>query len=79
MADELAAGGVPVWLDSRHAIAHNKVSIIDGSLVATGSWNASKSANTRNAENMLIVRDKPLADRFRNNFQLHLRHSHPMR
>ncbi len=32
----LAHAGIPVWIDGQHAIAHNKVVIIDGKTVITG-------------------------------------------
>lgn len=38
-ATYLFNAGVPVWLDSKHAIAHNKVMVIDGANVITGSFN----------------------------------------
>jgi phospholipase D len=49
---------VPVWIDDQLAIAHNKVLIIDGHLVITGSFNFTKSAETRNAENVVMI-DSP--------------------
>ena len=40
---ELAAAGVPVWLETKYAAAHNKVMIIDAATreptVITGSYN----------------------------------------
>jgi phosphatidylserine/phosphatidylglycerophosphate/cardiolipin synthase-like enzyme len=34
--------GIPVKIDAQHAIAHNKVMIIDGETVITGSFNFTK-------------------------------------
>lgn len=51
--------GIPVWIDYRPAIAHNKVMIIDGKNVVTGSFNFTKSAQTRNAENVLLIQNAP--------------------
>jgi len=57
---ELAAAGIPVWLEVRYAAAHSKVMIIDAdtreSAVITGSFNWTSAAQRRNAENVLIVR-----------------------
>jgi phosphatidylserine/phosphatidylglycerophosphate/cardiolipin synthase-like enzyme len=69
----LAREGVPIWLDGNYAAAHNKVLIVDanasGAAIATGSYNFTTAAQTRNAENVLIVRnDRPLAARYRANF-----------
>ena len=35
----LLHAGVPTWIDRSHAIAHNKVMVIDGEVVITGSFN----------------------------------------
>jgi phosphatidylserine/phosphatidylglycerophosphate/cardiolipin synthase-like enzyme len=60
-ADFLANQGVPTLIDANHAISHNKVMIIDGDTVITGSFNFTKSAQEKNAENVLILRDPALA------------------
>lgn len=51
--------GVPVWIDYKPAIAHNKVMIIDGNEVITGSFNFTSSAQHRNAENVLVLNNVP--------------------
>ena len=73
---KLAAEGIPVWLETRYAIAHNKVLLIDAldahGFVITGSYNFSWSAQARNAENLLILRDNPaLVRRYLDNWQRH--------
>lgn len=62
----LAAAGIPVWLETRYAAAHNKVVIVDGEesggnagTVMTGSYNYTWSAQARNAENLLVLRGHP--------------------
>jgi phosphatidylserine/phosphatidylglycerophosphate/cardiolipin synthase-like enzyme len=40
----LANMGVPTYIDSAHAIAHNKLIIIDRETVITGSFNFTKAA-----------------------------------
>jgi len=67
--------GIPVKIDAQHAIAHNKVMIIDGEAVITGSFNFTKAAEGNNAENLLVIRDKKLADRYMKNWKEHERHS----
>lgn len=54
-AAALVEAGVSVFLDLDHATAHNKVMLIDG-VVVTGSYNFTKSAQVRNAENVLFIR-----------------------
>jgi phosphatidylserine/phosphatidylglycerophosphate/cardiolipin synthase-like enzyme len=74
-ADFLHNHHVPVLIDSEHAIAHNKVIIIDGQVVITGSFNFTKQAEEHNAENLLVIRDKILADQYTVNWKLHADHS----
>lgn len=58
---ELIAAGIPVALETRFSAAHNKVMIADaagpGCALATGSYNFTKSAATRNAENLIVLRE----------------------
>ena len=67
--------GIPVYIDDKHAIAHNKVMIIDGSIVVTGSFNFTKAAEEKNAENLLIIQNKDLAKIYMNNLEKHKEHS----
>jgi phosphatidylserine/phosphatidylglycerophosphate/cardiolipin synthase-like enzyme len=68
--------GIPVFIDDKHAIAHNKIMIIDNRVVITGSFNFSAAAENKNAENLLILDDLPdLTRAFRENFQKHLGHA----
>lgn len=72
----LANEGVPVFIDSDHKIAHNKVMIIDGQTVITGSFNFTKTAESGNAENVLLILHAPeLAQKYTANWQEHLAHS----
>jgi len=67
--------GIPVKIDAIHAIAHNKIMIIDGETVITGSFNFTKAAEENNAENLLVVHDRKLAEGYVRNWQEHERHS----
>jgi len=67
--------GIPTKIDAQHAIAHNKVMIIDGETVITGSFNFTKAAEEKNAENLLIIHDKKIASLYAKNWQDHARHS----
>ena len=73
----LAHANIPTYIDPAHAIAHNKVMIIDDVTVITGSFNFTKAAETHNAENLLILHDAALAARYTANWQAHLGHSEP--
>lgn len=76
----LARAGIPVYLDADHDSAHNKVLVLDpagpGATVITGSFNLTYSAQSRNAENILIIRDHPqLAAQYADNWQRHRLHA----
>lgn len=64
-----------VKIDSVRDIAHNKIMIIYGEIVITGFFNFTKNAEDKNAENLLIIRDKALAEKYTNNWQEHEGHS----
>lgn len=74
-ADFLVHAGVPTWIDAKHAIAHNKIMVIDSHLVLTGSFNFTKAAEENNAENLLVIDDAVLAKKYAENWQKHLAHS----
>jgi phosphatidylserine/phosphatidylglycerophosphate/cardiolipin synthase-like enzyme len=59
VAERLAAMHIPVWIDDTVETAHNKVLILDGTDVITGSYNFSYAADERNAENLLYLRHAP--------------------
>ena len=73
-ADFTAHAGIPTFIDDRHAIAHNKVMIIDREVVVTGSFNFTKAAEEKNAENLLIIPSKDLAREYIENWQAHKAH-----
>jgi phosphatidylserine/phosphatidylglycerophosphate/cardiolipin synthase-like enzyme len=75
----LVDAGIPVSIDTKHSIAHNKVMIIDGVTVMTGSFNFTNAAEDKNAENLLVVHDKVLAKKYRDNWNSHQQHSEPYR
>jgi phosphatidylserine/phosphatidylglycerophosphate/cardiolipin synthase-like enzyme len=76
-ADFVQHAGIPVWIDAKHAIAHNKVMVIDGATIITGSFNFTKSAEESNAENLLVIRSPELAAQYAANWNAHLGHSEP--
>jgi len=68
-ADEVARAGLEIWVDDPSGIAHNKVMVIDRETVLTGSFNFSRSAQERNVENLLTLRDPALAERYAGNWE----------
>lgn len=68
--------GVPVHFDAKHATANNKVILIDDTTVITGSYNFTKSAEEKNAENIVIIKyADDVFEKFLKNFDDHLKHS----
>jgi phospholipase D len=74
-----AEAGIPTWIDSSVAIAHNKVIIIDGHLVIGGSYNYTASAERRNAENVTFIDAPVVADFYLVNWEARKAASHPSR
>ncbi len=48
--------GLSVLLDENRGAMHHKVIVIDRETVVTGSYNFSRNAETRNSENLLIIK-----------------------
>ena len=70
-ADFTAHMGVPTYIDSAHTIAHNKIMVLDQETVITGSFNFTKAAEERNAENIFIIKSPELAKEYLDNWKMH--------
>jgi phosphatidylserine/phosphatidylglycerophosphate/cardiolipin synthase-like enzyme len=71
----LEQGLTPV-IDPHHAIAHNKVMVIDSRTVLTGSFNFTHHAENDNAENLLVIKGHPdLVRAYKDNFHSHKSHA----
>jgi phosphatidylserine/phosphatidylglycerophosphate/cardiolipin synthase-like enzyme len=78
----LARAGARVYLDAAAAASHNKIVIVDGgtrqATVVTGSYNFTRSAQARNAENVVVISgNRALTDRFVANFRSRRERSAP--
>lgn len=70
--------GLDPLIDAGHAIAHNKVIIIDQKTLITGSYNFTNQAETDNAENVVILKGQSeVTQAYRQNFLAHKLHSKP--
>jgi hypothetical protein len=67
--------GIPTFIDAEHQIAHNKIMVLDKETVITGSFNFTKAAEEKNAENILILKSKELAKVYIDNWNKHKAHS----
>ncbi len=72
----LKHAGIPVVIDTKPAIAHNKVMVFDDQAVFTGSFNFTKSAEERNAENGMLIRgDAAVVKAYTDNWNARYRQS----
>ena len=68
-AGYLSLAGAGVWIDDQVAIAHNKLIMIDGWEVIGGSFNFTKAAQHRNAENVTFMNSPEVAAWFMANWE----------
>lgn len=76
---ELSAGGILVLVDRPRGLMHYKVMIIDSEIVLTGSFNYTYSAENRNVENLLLIRDPGLAAQYLRHWNSRAVQSRPLR
>ena len=76
-AHELNNRGLQIRSNHQYTRFHNKVVILDGETVCTGSANFSKSGDRSNAENVVILRVPEVAAKFCENFAYHWDGSKP--
>ncbi len=67
--DYLAENGAEVYLDTNSHTMHHKVIVVDGETVVTGSYNFSKSAETKNDENVLIIHSGRIGSAYTKEFE----------
>lgn len=67
--ERLSQAGVNVRIDRSPEHMHHKFMVIDGRTVMTGSYNWTRSAETRNEENIIAVDDPLLATTFSEEFE----------
>ena len=61
--------GIAVKYDTGAGLMHNKVGIIDGKVLFTGSFNWTAQAEARNAENLLVIDDPGLIKKYQDRFE----------
>jgi phosphatidylserine/phosphatidylglycerophosphate/cardiolipin synthase-like enzyme len=65
----LRNSAVDVRNDTNPSYMHDKIMIVDGKVVLTGSFNWSNNAENENNENLLIIASTSLATTYENEFQ----------
>jgi len=74
---KMVKAGIPTKVDRTDVHMHHKFAIVDGALVINGSFNWTKSAQTRNFENVVISNNSKMVNRFQKHFD-HLWNSNHM-
>ena len=73
---KLKQAGVSILVDAQHETANNKIMLIDEDTIITGSYNYTKAAEEKNAENLLFIKNNAeLFARYAANYDEHKRHS----
>ena len=67
--DFFKQAGLDVVIDGNEGQMHHKTMIVDEKIVITGSYNLSRSAETRNDENVLVIYNEKITDFFLQEFQ----------
>jgi phosphatidylserine/phosphatidylglycerophosphate/cardiolipin synthase-like enzyme len=65
----LRSQSVHVRVDTHSGLMHDKVAVIDGKYVLTGSFNWSAAAQNDNNENLIILKSQSLATAYETEFQ----------
>jgi len=65
----LKNSGISIKWDTNSALMHDKVTIIDGHVILTGSFNYTVSASNANNENLVVINSTSWGAAFEQNFQ----------
>ncbi|WP_240547739.1 phospholipase D-like domain-containing protein [Paenibacillus lignilyticus] len=65
----LGSAGIPMKINKHSGLMHLKMTIADGAIATTGSFNYSKSASTDNDEVLMVLRNSEVAESFAAQFQ----------
>ena len=66
----LLSKGIDVRFHLGPGLMHDKFAVIDGQVVMTGSFNWTTSADKKNSENLLVIKDKEIAMKYVKQFKL---------
>lgn len=56
LVKKLQDGGIPLRLNKKHKIEHNKFAVFDDAVIVTGSYNWTNAATHKNSENCLFFK-----------------------
>ena len=66
--EALEDAGVDVYRKNGYGLMHNKFMVIDSGLVVTGSFNYSRSGDTKNDENLVFIYNENAAEEYSREF-----------
>ena len=70
LVNMLIDAGITVKREKCKGLAHNKVILIDNTILITGSYNFTKGAESRNAENLLILKQRTLLKKYLHDWKI---------
>ena len=65
----MAAAGIPIRTDERQGLMHNKFIVFDKEIVWTGSTNLTRNGMFKNDNNVLVIYDSGIAQRYEREFR----------
>ncbi len=65
----LLKNNILVWMDYKVHFAHDKVMIVDNSIVAGGSFNYSFGAQFEDSENLIVIYDRNVAKQYEQHWE----------
>jgi phosphatidylserine/phosphatidylglycerophosphate/cardiolipin synthase-like enzyme len=65
----LVENNIPVRYDTRDGLMHDKFAVIDDTVLVEGSFNWTRSADEKNRENIMIIKNPEIAKIFSNEFE----------
>lgn len=65
--------GIPIYIDHKPTIAHNKAILIDQKTILGGSYNWTNGAEKKNAENLTLITNPEFAKLYLKNFEERLK------
>lgn len=69
-ANLMTSHGIEVRHDTHPGLMHHKFAVVDDSVVISGSYNWSWSAENRNDENLLVITSPEIVDLFEERFEM---------
>jgi phosphatidylserine/phosphatidylglycerophosphate/cardiolipin synthase-like enzyme len=66
--EKIKNAGIPIKINTHSGLLHDKYTVVDGSIVATGSNNYTNATTDENDENFIVIKDSNVAKGYDDNF-----------